>query len=82
MIIMLGQCISWCEEGVGKLDYTIPNSLEVHDYKVITNLNCWDLLTIVESDFNHTDELLELCYELENELSESSEGEKHQDGSR
>ena len=65
VVIIFGICVNWCEGGTSGLDLKIPVAAEIHDYKVIANLNCWDLLTILESEFNHTDELLEMCYKNE-----------------
>ena len=65
--IIFGQCVSWCEGDIKNLDLSLPVYAEIHDYKVLANLNCWDLLAIFESEFNRTEELLDLCYE--NELS-------------
>lgn len=79
-IVVDGKCLDWCEQGVRDANLkTIPNFDS--DFKYIVNLSCWDIFTILESEFNHTDELVELCYELENGLSENKAEEKHQDGS-
>ena len=70
-VIIFGQCVTWCEGSTKNLDLSIPVAAKIHDYKVVANLNCWDLLTILESEFNRTEELLEMCYPLpKNELSE------------
>lgn len=76
---MFGKCIGWCEEETGKLDYSIPVSFgKDWNYKVLANLNCWDLLTILESDYNRTEELLELCYHFKTDSSsQSSESDDH-----
>lgn len=69
-LIVDGKCLDWCEQGVRKLNLKLVADFD-KDFKYIANLNCWDILTILESEFNHTDELEEICYPLENELSES-----------
>ena len=64
-LIVFGTCISWCECDGGNLDYTsIVADFKEHSYVVVSNINCWDLLTILESDYNRNDELIELCYPL------------------
>ncbi len=72
-VVMFGQCISWCEGSVENLDLSIPVRAKIHNYKVLANLNCWDLLLVLESEFNHTDELVEMCFK--NELSDGSDDE-------
>jgi hypothetical protein len=53
---------------------SVPIAAEIHDYKVIANLNCWDLLTFLESEFVHTDDILEMCYP-KNEFSHDSDSD-------
>ena len=80
-LLVDGKCVDWCEHDVRKLNLKKVRDFD-NDYKYIVNLDCWDILTILESEFNHTDELEVMCYPLENELSANSGEEEHQDGSR
>ena len=33
-----------------------------HHYKILTNLNCWDLLMLMESDYVEEDDLIHICF--------------------
>lgn len=74
-IIIDGQCVSWCEYN-DTLDYSpsfkIPKG---SDYKVLDNIDCWDLFLIFESEHNRAEDLLELCYDRsspKNELTDDT----------
>ena len=67
-LVFLGQCISWCEMGNGQLDYSsVVGRKDIFHYQVVTNLDCWDLLQILEADHVHDDDILEMTYDLGNE---------------
>lgn len=76
-MILFGKCVSWCDE-VSNLDYSMPAKLgtDTFYYMVLSNLNCWDLLQILESEYVHVDDAIELCYDLKNE----SEDDKDEEG--
>lgn len=64
-LILFGVCVSWCEQGNGKLEYKLVVLLEdTFTYMVLNNLDCWDILQMLEADHVHCDDALELCYEI------------------
>ena len=37
---------------------------DVFDYQVVGNLDCWDLFQILEAEYVHTDDILEMTYDV------------------
>lgn len=71
-LIIDGLCVSWCQDEE-KLDYTeMAKRPRDWDYKIVANLTCWDLLTILEAEFNKTEDLLELCYPAVKNVTKST----------
>ncbi len=64
VLILWGKCVSWCVLNEGKLEYSIVAMLGF-DYIVVSNLDCWDILQVLEADHVHLEDMLDLCYENE-----------------
>ncbi len=73
-LVLDGVCVSWCESG-GKLEWKEILAVDKDYYYIaISNIDCWDLLQILETWHNETEDLLMLCYQpsTQNGLSPNS----------
>lgn len=61
-LIIDGRCSEW-RKSDETFNYTELFKLDKdYPHKVLADINCWDLLTILESDHNCSDELDALCF--------------------
>jgi hypothetical protein len=63
LIVIQGRCVEWVDERTSTLTYRATFDLDNEDaYTIVRKLSCWALLALLEMDYVHTHDLLELCY--------------------
>lgn len=73
-LVLDGVCVSWCEAD-GKLEWgKILDVGQEYYHIAISNIDCWDLLQILEDWHNETEEMMMLCYRVSRELTDDQNG--------
>ena len=62
-LLIHNQFVGYCEGQASGTFFRPTFELdEGHHFKILTNLNCWDLLTVMESDYVDDEDLIHICF--------------------
>ena len=62
-LIINNQFIGYCEGDAQKSLFRPTFELpDEHHYKILTNINCWDLLLVMETEYIDDDILIYICF--------------------